>query len=231
MEIKEIIGQIKTDFDPSKKTIGVLGCISSKDEKNNLDQVFILELLENLSKTFQGKIIFFERKFKDSGVSQILSRLQDLSIEHRFISVDNLVKKENKSSHEKVYDHLYINEEFLGTDLKIVVTNASVHKHHAFSFPFTCLQELALSVSTSTVDWSRLMRNEAINILRSELEGIYCALQSGFQIGRITGILDCRKTRLTNEHIPFFSKTYGGDVLCDSDLKNLEYKVIKLMGL
>lgn len=223
MEIESCLKELrKLDLNQYKK-IGIVTCISSS-LKNNFDSELLANVLTELRGEFNGNITLFEKKYKDSDQKNIPDDIHILlkksSIKHIYITLDNIAKREIPKG--RIYKYLYLNEDFIDTDLKIILTKASIHKHHYFTYPFSCKEEIALLIGTSTIDWIRFKRTDVVQVLRAELIGIYNDLISEFPDLDFYGILDARSTKISNEHIPFFSKKKNLGVLYGRDLDKIE---------
>lgn len=150
MEIESCIKELaKLDLNQDKK-IGIMTCISSS-AGNNFDSELLADILIKLRGKFNGDITIFEKKYKDSDQKNIPEHihiiLQNYSINHIYVTIDNIVKRE--ISKGRIYKYLYLNETFLDTDLKIILTKAAIHRHHFFTYPFSCKEEIALLIGTS----------------------------------------------------------------------------------
>lgn len=201
--------------------INILVCITS-NHRNNFDEILFIEILRNIREIFPGNITIFEKKFKDSSFSNlsqnIINIFKELRIGHCYIEINNLQQVEVKKNEHNVFSFFYVNKSFWKSDLKLILAKASLHKHHAFLYPFTCLEELALSVSLSTTDFTRFNRLEVIQILRSDMIYIYTDLLRTFPNNKFIGILDARNSKITYEHIPFYSRVNDFGIIVDNNL-------------
>jgi len=223
MKIESCLKELeKLDLNQYKK-IGIVTCISSS-AGNNFDAELLASILTELREKFDEDITIFEKKYKDSDLKNIPDNIHILlkknSVRHIYITLDNIVKRGITKG--RIYKYLYLNEDFLDTDLKIILTKASIHKHHFFTYPFSCKEEIALLIGTSITDWIRFKRSDVVQVLRAELIGIYNDLISEFPNLDFYGILDGRSTRISNEHIPFFSKKKNIGILYGRDLDKIE---------
>lgn len=234
MTVDQVLNRLNSILQHKRiKNISVLCTITSQN-KNNFDYSLLLKILKLCKDHFDCHINIYEKRFKDSSESNLPAEHYDffrsIGIKHIYIDSQNqeaIVMPEDVTN---TFDSLYINKAFFETDIQLILTKAAMHKHHAYLYPFTCIEELVLSISLSSVSTSRITRDEYMKIVRDDIMFIYKDLLRVNLNFQLIGILDARKTRITNEHIPFFYRVKDIGLMVEENLDFLRKHFLDLLS-
>jgi hypothetical protein len=207
------------------KSIFIVGTFNSSNLNRNFDEKIFFEFIKLLKQENVQNISIYEKKFKDTlEDTSFTNKIKELDISFLQIECTNLKKYKGENF------GYFLDEDWLKSELKIILTKASVHRHHALVYPFSVLSELGLFISISDFDWRKIKQKEAIQILRAELDYFAESFISDFPKQNFLGITDSKETLITNEHLFFLKSKKIGDILIDYDLAKSKEKILKLLN-
>jgi hypothetical protein len=214
------------------KSISVLCTLTSKNQ-NNFDYSLLFKILRLCKDHFDCKINIYEKRFKDSSESNLpvdpYDFFKDIGVKHIYIDSQNQEAVDVPKDGANTFEIFYLNKTFFDADCQLILTKAAMHTHHSYLYPFTCIEELVLSISLSSISTSQITRDEYIKIVRDDIIFVYQDLLRTNLNFQLIGILDARNTRITNEHLPFFYRVKNVGLFIDENLRVLRENFIDLL--